>query len=118
MPTAIETIKQAWRAVLGHSPPPERAGDAGPPDPGVTTPPAEPPGPAPVPVPAANAAPAAAVDAGPAEPVEARAPIGGPALLPDGPDWLIFEPLPDTRRLSVGELLVFEGAALNETVKL
>ncbi|HZN73132.1 MAG TPA: hypothetical protein VFC00_15800 [Micromonosporaceae bacterium] len=44
----------------------------------------------------------------PATPIEVRAPISGPPLIADGPDWLMFVPLLDTRLLASGQLLASE----------
>jgi hypothetical protein len=55
----------------------------------------------------------AALDGGPEPPAEvpaedARKPIAGPALVPDGPEWLMLAPLEDTRRLAQAQLLWFD----------
>jgi hypothetical protein len=41
-------------------------------------------------------------------PIEVPPPISGPPLIADGPDWLMFAPLLDTRLLSCGQLLASE----------
>lgn len=44
----------------------------------------------------------------PLAPIEVPPPISGPPLIADGPDWLMFAPLHDTRLLACGKLLASE----------